>query len=83
MPEWCTSAFFNTPSNIRLKRVHDKESPCRKSLLVSNGSDRFDPTLAELVVLLNGMQNILSFAGILNVDIVAYRDSLLRQLCSQ
>ena len=58
-------AFRKTVSMIRLKRSHDKGSPCQKPRTASKGSERSIFILTELQELLNViLHRIISFAGI-------------------
>ena len=47
-PLRCTPAFRSTLSMRKLKRSHDKGSPCLKPRTASKGSGRSFPTLTEL-----------------------------------
>ena len=56
-------------SKRKLKRSHDKGSPCLKARMVSKGSERSLSTLTELRELLNViLQSLISFAGIPNLE---------------
>ena len=62
----------------KLKRSHDKGSPCLKPRTVSKGSERSIPTLTELQELLNViLHNLISFAGIPILGIVEEKNTIL------
>ena len=62
----------------KLKRSHDKGSSCLKPRTVSNGSERYTPTLTELQELLNVILNsLISFVGIPSSDIAVKARTLI------